>query len=95
MYSHNVSTNLNYKLKFSYESNNLNNYSRNDKKKIYKKILNLNNNLNEEKNKINKYYENNCILWDKLKKFSNEYEFVYSSCFSTIERYMINQGKLK
>lgn len=75
MYSNKISNNLIYKLYF------LNNI-KNEKKRIYKKILNLNNKLNIEKNKINKYYENNCVLWDKLKKFSNEYEFVYTSSIS-------------
>lgn len=48
----------------------------------YNKInTDLNNLLNNEKNKINNYYDNNCD-WDKLKKFSNEYEFIYTTSYN-------------
>ena len=80
MYSYKSSINLNYKLNLSNDTNDDTNYDiNNDTNDIYKNILQLNEELNNVKNKINKYYENNCILWDKLKKFSNEYEFIYSS----------------
>ena len=82
MYSSKISNNLIYKLDFI-NNNDLYNFNiKNERSKLYKKILNLNSKLNLEKNKINKYYENNCVLWDKLKKFSNEYEFVYTSSMS-------------
>ena len=82
MYSSKISNNLIYKLDFI-NNNDLYNFNiKNERSKLYRKILNLNSKLNVEKNKINKYYENNCVLWDKLKKFSNEYEFVYTSSMS-------------
>jgi len=82
MYSSKISNNLIYKLDFI-NNNDLYNFNiKNERSKLYRKILNLNSKLNLEKNKINKYYENNCVLWDKLKKFSNEYEFVYTSSMS-------------
>ena len=52
----------------------------NNKKKLSKINKDLNNILNIEKNKIDTYYNNN-YLWDKLKKFSNEYEFIYTSAY--------------
>lgn len=46
---------------------------------LEKEIISINNTLNlllvDEKNKIDKYYD----IWDKYKKFTNEYEFIYSS----------------
>ena len=51
-----------------------------NRQKINKINNNLNKVLNIEKDKINTYYDNNCS-WDKLKKFSNEYEFVYTSSY--------------
>mgnify|MGYP006159385887 CR=1 FL=1 len=51
-----------------------------NRQKINKINNELNTVLNNEKNKINSYYDNNCS-WDKLKKFSNEYEFIYTSSY--------------
>jgi|TARA_B110000259_G_scaffold7006_1_gene7715 23S rRNA U2552 (ribose-2'-O)-methylase RlmE/FtsJ len=51
----------------------------NNKKKLSKYNKDLNNLLNLEKNKIDSYYNNN--LWDKLKKFSNQYEFIYTTSY--------------
>lgn len=51
-----------------------------NRKKINKGNNKLNKLLNITKDKISKYYENNCS-WDKLKKFSNEYEFIYTSSY--------------
>jgi hypothetical protein len=76
MYKSKLNDNLIYKLQF--DNSEITNSSDN-KKKLYKSNLNLNNKLNNQKNEINAYYENNCTLWDKFKKFSNEYEFVYTS----------------
>lgn len=53
-----------------------------NRNKINKMNSNLNNILNTEKNKISNYYNNNSISWDKLKKFSNEYEFIYTSSYA-------------
>lgn len=55
------------------------------KKSLYKENLSLNSTLNDEKNKIDAIYENNSKLWDDLKKFSNEYEFVYTSSFGSFK----------
>jgi len=52
----------------------------NNKKKFSKYNKYLNDNLNIEKNKIDTYYNNN--LWDKLKKFSNQYEFIYTTSYT-------------
>ena len=51
----------------------------NNKKKLSKYNRDLNDTLNIEKNKIDSYYNNN--LWDKLKKFSNQYEFIYTTSY--------------
>ncbi len=51
----------------------------NNKKKLRKYNRDLNDTLNIEKNKIDSYYNNN--LWDKLKKFSNQYEFIYTTSY--------------
>jgi 23S rRNA U2552 (ribose-2'-O)-methylase RlmE/FtsJ len=63
---------------------NLNNYVTLDDGKNRNKINRTNSTLNEilniEKNKINSYYNNNSS-WDKVKKFSNEYEFIYTSSY--------------
>jgi 23S rRNA U2552 (ribose-2'-O)-methylase RlmE/FtsJ len=49
------------------------------KKKIYKKNSELNIELNSHKNKIDNIYNENPVLWDEIKKFSNEYEFIYTN----------------
>jgi 23S rRNA U2552 (ribose-2'-O)-methylase RlmE/FtsJ len=63
---------------------NLNDYVNLDDGKNRNKVNRTNCTLNEilniEKNKINSYYNNNS-LWDKVKKFSNEYEFIYTSSY--------------
>ena len=51
-----------------------------NRNKINKTNTLLNEALNSAKNKINTYYNNNSS-WDKLKKFSNEYEFIYTSSY--------------
>ena len=51
----------------------------NNKKKLSKYNRDLNDILNIEKNKIDSYYNSN--LWDKLKKFSNQYEFIYTTSY--------------
>ena len=48
-----------------------------NKKVLIKNNIELNHILNSEKNKIDLYNNNN--LWDKLKKFSNHYEFIYTT----------------
>ena len=52
---------------------------------LEREIVSINNTLNlllvDEKNKIDKYYD----VWDKYKRFTNDYEFIYSS----------NDGKYK
>ena len=73
MYNSKIKDNLIYKF------NSYSNQTSSNKKILYKENLNLNEKLNNAKNRINAYYENNCALWDKFKKFSNEYEFVYTS----------------
>lgn len=50
-----------------------------DKKKLYKKNNQLNEKLNNHKNKIDIIYNDNACLWDNIKKFSNEYEFIYTN----------------
>lgn len=49
------------------------------KKNIYKKNIELNLKLNSHKNKIDSIYSENPSLWDEIKKFSNEYEFIYTN----------------
>ena len=51
-----------------------------NKKKFNKINKELNDKLNEEKDKIDSYYSSN--LWDKLKKFSNQYEFIYTTTYA-------------
>jgi len=53
--------------------------------KLYIENLLLNYILNKSKNKIDLIYKNNSKLWDDLKKFSNEYEFVYTSSFANFK----------
>ena len=72
----------------------LNNYdeiidSSNNKKKLNKINKDLNQKLNLEKDKISSYYDNN-HLWDKLKKFSNEYEFIYTSSYVNVYNNIAN-----
>ena len=52
-----------------------------NRNKINKINSRLNEILNNEKNKISTYYNNNSA-WDKVKKFSNEYEFIYTSSYA-------------
>ncbi len=64
---------------------NLNEYMNLEEGKNRNKINRTNSTLNEilniEKNKISTYYNNNSS-WDKVKKFSNEYEFIYTSSYA-------------
>ena len=63
----------------------LNKYENLEEGKNRNKINKINSRLNEilnyEKNKISTYYNNNSS-WDKVKKFSNEYEFIYTSSYA-------------
>lgn len=63
----------------------LNKYDKLEEGKNRNKINKINSRLNEilnnEKNKISTYYNNNSA-WDKVKKFSNEYEFIYTSSYA-------------
>ena len=56
-----------------------------DKKKLYKKNNALNEKLNKQKNKIDIIYNVNSSLWDEIKKFSNEYEFIYTNSFDNFK----------
>ena len=72
----------------------LNNYddiigSSNNKTKLNKINKDLNQKLNFEKDKISSYYDKN-YLWDKLKKFSNEYEFIYTSSYVNLYNNIAN-----
>lgn len=67
-----------YKL-FDFQYNLSNDIDENVEKEIYSINNTLNLLLVTEKKKIDKYY----TIWDKYKKFSNEYEFLYSSHDST------------
>ena len=80
MFSSKVNSNLIYDL--SYDKK-IGCYKQ--KKSLYKENLLLNSTLNDEKNKIDAIYENNSKLWDDLKKFSNEYEFVYTSSYGSFK----------
>ena len=64
---------------------NLNDYVHLEEGKNRNKINRTNSTLNEilniEKNKISTHYNNNSS-WDKVKKFSNEYEFIYTSSYA-------------
>jgi len=70
---------LENKLIFSISNYHTINDNSNNKKKFSKYNRDLNQILNSEKNKIDSYYNNN--LWDKLKKFSNQYEFIYTTSY--------------
>ncbi len=52
-----------------------------NRNKINRTNSTLNEILNIEKNKISTHYNNNSS-WDKVKKFSNEYEFIYTSSYA-------------
>lgn len=80
MFSSKVNSNLIYDL--SYDKK-IGCYKQ--KKSLYKENLSLNSTLNKEKNKIDAIYEKNSKLWDDLKKFSNEYEFVYTSSYGSFK----------
>ena len=80
MFSSKVNSNLIYDL--SYDKK-IGCYKQ--KKSLYKENLLLNSTLNKEKNKIDAIYEKNSKLWDDLKKFSNEYEFVYTSSYGSFK----------
>ena len=56
-----------------------------DKRKLYKKNNALNERLNKQKNKIDIIYNVNSSLWDEIKKFSNEYEFIYTNSFDNFK----------
>lgn len=70
---------LENKLIFSISNYDIIDGNSNNKKKLSKYNRDLNDTLNIEKNKIDSYYNNN--LWDKLKKFSNQYEFIYTTSY--------------
>jgi len=70
---------LENKLIFSISNYDIIDGNSNNKKKLSKYNRDLNDTLNTEKNKIDSYYNNN--LWDKLKKFSNQYEFIYTTSY--------------
>lgn len=80
MFSSKVNSNLIYDL--SYDKK-IGCYKQ--KKSLYKENLSLNSTLNKEKNKIDAIYDKNSKLWDDLKKFSNEYEFVYTSSYGSFK----------
>ena len=74
MFSSKLKNNLIYELLYDEK----NGYHK-QKKNIYKKNTQLNNLLNTHKNKIDEIYNENPKLWDEIKKFSNEYEFIYTN----------------
>ncbi len=52
---------------------------------LYNENFLLSKALNYEKNKIDFFYNNDSKLWDYLKKFSNEYEFIYTNSFANFK----------
>tara|TARA_R110001592_G_scaffold164942_1_gene399082 strand:- start:71 stop:1306 length:1236 start_codon:yes stop_codon:yes gene_type:complete len=85
MYSSKVKNNLIFKLdnSISLPPINLPNDKLNDRKKLYKQNNYFLEKLNIQKNKIDTIYETDSLLWDEIKKFTNEYEFVYTNHNST------------
>ena len=74
MYSSKLKNNLIFKLdnSISLLPINLHNDKLNDRKKLYKRNNSLLEKLNIQKNKIDKIYETDSLLWDEIKKFTNE-----------------------
>tara|TARA_B110000211_G_scaffold148620_2_gene169266 strand:- start:2137 stop:3309 length:1173 start_codon:yes stop_codon:yes gene_type:complete len=80
MFSSKLNNNLIYELPYD---NTVGYYK--EKKKIYKRNIELNKVLNTHKNKIDDIYSENPNLWDEIKKFSNEYEFIYTNYLDTFK----------
>ena len=74
MYSSKIKENLIYKIIDADNSNYINN---NDE--LFRLNYNIQEKLNIQKNKIDVIYNENPKTWDKVKKFTNEYEFIYTN----------------